>query len=145
MRIGMVRGAATAAVLLLSLTACATEATTDDGQDPAATVEAVGDTGISTITLSELGATRLGIQTQPVEQAGNGSALVIPYAAVLYDAEGATWTFTNPSGRMYVREPIDITRISGDKAVLTSGPAVGTAVVTVGAAELVGAEAGLGA
>jgi len=44
-----------------------------------------------------------------------------------------------------VREPIEITRISGDDVVLSSGPVVGTAVVTVGAAELVGAEAGLGA
>jgi hypothetical protein len=144
MRNGMVRTAA-AAVLLLGMTACAAEAATDDGTDPAATVEEIGDTGISTITLSELGATRLGIETQSVERAPNGQNLVIPYAAVLYDAEGMTWTFTNPSGYMYVREPIEISRISGDNAVLTTGPAVGTAVVTVGAAELVGAEAGLGA
>ena len=70
---------------------------------------------------------------------------MVPYEAVIYDAEGATWVFTNPSGQTYVREPIEITRISGDDVVLASGPAVGTAVVTVGAAELVGAEAGLGA
>jgi hypothetical protein len=139
------RLAAALTALLLGLTACAAEATTDEGGDPAATVEEIGDTGISTVTLSELGATRLGIETQPVGPATKGDGDAVPYEAVIYDAEGGTWVYTNPSGRTYVREPVEIRRISGDEAVLSSGPAVGTAVVTVGAAELVGAEAGLGA
>lgn len=145
MRIDRKLAAVGTLALLLSLSACAAEATSDDGVDPAATVEAVGDTGISTVTLSELGATRLGIEAQPVEAAPKGDGLAIPYDAVIYDADGATWVYTNPSGRTYVRAPIEITRIVGDEAVLSSGPAIGTAVVTVGAAELVGAEAGLGA
>ena len=144
MRTGPMRVAVAATALLLTLAACAAEAATEGEGDPAATVVAIGDTGISEITLSELGATRLGIDTRPVEPAAKGNGLVVPYEAVIYDAEGATWVFTNPSGQTYVREPIEITRISGDDVVLASGPAVGTAVVTVGAAELVGAEAGLG-
>jgi hypothetical protein len=145
MRVHLKFAAVASAALMLSLTACAAEVSSDDEGDPAAAVVAMGDTGISTITLSELGATRLGIETQPVEEAPSGNALVVPYDAVIYDAEGVTWVFTNPSGRTYVRAPIEIARVSGDDAVLSSGPTVGTAVVTVGAAELVGAEAGLGA
>ena len=46
---------------------------------------------------------------------------------------------------MYLREPIEIDRIDGDNAVLTTGPEAGTPVVTVGASELWGFEHGVGA
>ncbi len=68
---------------------------------------------------------------------------VIPYAAVLYDPQGKTWTYTNPGPLTFVREPITVDRIEGDKAFLSDGPAPGTLVVTVGAAELFGAETGV--
>ena len=45
---------------------------------------------------------------------------------------------------MFKREPIDVERIDGDVAVVRSGPAAGTPVVTVGAAELWGFEFGVG-
>jgi hypothetical protein len=65
---------------------------------------------------------------------------VIPYAAVLYDAHGNTWTYTNPEPLVFVRHRIDVEFIEGDRAVLREGPAIGTAVVTAGAAELFGVE-----
>jgi hypothetical protein len=43
-----------------------------------------------------------------------------------------------------VRSAIDVASIEGDRALLTSGPPVGTTVVTVGVAELYGAETGVG-
>jgi hypothetical protein len=44
----------------------------------------------------------------------------------------------------YAREPITVDFIEGDRAVLTAGPAAGTVIVTVGAAELYGTETGVG-
>jgi hypothetical protein len=96
-------------------------------------------------------AERLGIQTALVREvmaavAGESAATahkVIPMAAVFYDKTGATWTYTNPEPLSYVRQLVSIARIDGDLAVLQSGPAVGTAVVTLGTAELAGIEDGV--
>jgi len=68
---------------------------------------------------------------------------VIPYAAVIYDPQGAAWVYTSPEPLAFVRQPIVIDYIEDELAVLSEGPAAGTAVVTVGAAELFGAETGV--
>jgi hypothetical protein len=68
---------------------------------------------------------------------------VVPYAAVLYGVHGETWVYSNPEPLVYVRQPIVVDYIEGDVAVLSEGPQVGTAVVTVGAAELFGTETGV--
>jgi hypothetical protein len=65
---------------------------------------------------------------------------VIPYSAVVYDTDGSTWTYVNTAARTYVREPVTVTAIQDQVALLSAGPPVGTAVVTVGAAELLGTE-----
>ena len=64
----------------------------------------------------------------------------MPLAAVLYDKNGDSWVYTNPSPLTYVRQPVVIDHVDGDSAVLRSGPPAGTAVVTVGGAELLGTE-----
>jgi hypothetical protein len=69
---------------------------------------------------------------------------VIPYAAVLYDAKGQTWVYTNPEPLVFIRQPIQIDTVRSDEAILVDGPPIGTAVVTVGGAELYGAEFGVG-
>jgi hypothetical protein len=71
-----------------------------------------------------------------------GPAVVIPYSAVLYDPDGSTWTFTSPHPLVFVRRPILVARIVGDRVFLTRGPAPGTRVVTVGATEIWGVEYG---
>ena len=68
---------------------------------------------------------------------------MIPLAAVLYDKDGKTWTYTTSEPLTFVPQEVVIARIDGDTAILTSGPAPGTEVVTVGAAELLGAEYGV--
>ena len=65
---------------------------------------------------------------------------VIPYSAVLYDARGNSWTYTNPEPLVFVRHRIDVEYIEGDRAVLRQGPATSEKVVTAGAAELFGVE-----
>jgi hypothetical protein len=62
---------------------------------------------------------------------------------VVYDGGGASWAYVRVAPRTYLREPVTITRVVGDRATLTTGPPTGTQVVTVGAALLVGAEAGI--
>jgi hypothetical protein len=130
---------ALAAVLALS-----GRAGTTGSEEPApsaapATVERVAK-GLNRITLTAEAARRIDVQTAPAT-AENGST-VIPYAAVLYDPNGKTWTYTSSEPLVFIRKDITVDRIEADRAILTEGPAPGTAVVTVGAAELWGAEYG---
>lgn len=98
--------------------------------------------GLKELTLSAKAAERLGVETVPV--AGSGSTLTVPYAAVIYDAQGVTWSYVNTEPLTYVRAEINVDEIDGDIAVLSAGPPAGTPVVTTGAAELYGAEIGVG-
>jgi hypothetical protein len=110
-----------------------------------AKVEPIAGTDVGRVTLSEEAATRLGIQTAPVgeEQIGGALRKVIPYGALLYDASGKTWTYTSPEPLVFVRQEITVDRIEGGQVTLSDGPTAGTAVVTVGAAELAGTEHGV--
>lgn len=100
------------------------------------------DSGLAKLTLSEHAAQRLGVQLADVRE--QGSQKVIPYAAVIYDAQGATWAYAASAALTFQRAPITVDTISGDEAILTDGPDAGTQVVIVGAAELYGAETGVG-
>lgn len=112
---------------------------------PAVTVKDVEGTDLKLITLSDEAAQRLGLET--VEVAATtiaGASAIVPYAAVLYDVDGLTWVYTNPTGLDFVRHQITVDRIVGGDAFLTDGPPVGTKIVTVGVAELHGVDAGVG-
>lgn len=133
------------AILALALTACSQGPMVSGAATPAplTIVKATGS-GAARLTLSERAAQRLGIQTASVSSAASGSAkLSMPYAALIYDSSGATWTYTNPQGLTFVRAQVAVAQIRGDVALLKSGPAAGTRVVTVGNAELYGAETGV--
>lgn len=80
------------------------------------------------------------MRAAPQAAGTTGAREVIPYSAVVYDTEGSTWTFVNTAARTYVRQPITITTIRGDIALLAAGPPAGASVVTVGADELLGTE-----
>ncbi len=113
----------------------------------AATVEVVEDGQPARVTLREDAEERLGVETAAVvarpSADGRKPTLAIPYAAVVYDADGAAWAYSSPEPRTYLRVPLRISTIEADTAVLSAGPPVGTKVVVVGASELVGAEAGI--
>jgi hypothetical protein len=68
----------------------------------------------------------------------------IPYSAVLYGLHGESWAYTSTTENNFVRHPVSIDYIDGERAILSDGPPVGTMVVTVGSAELYGAESGVG-
>lgn len=125
----------------LPLAACATpSATTPKAAEPVKS-EPIGTTGVKRLTLTDKAVERLALTTAPV--ADLGGRLTIPYSALLYLPDGTTIVYTNPDGHSYVREPITVESIQGDRAVLTAGPKAGTAVVTTGGAELWGAEFGI--
>jgi hypothetical protein len=65
---------------------------------------------------------------------------VVPYSAVYYDGQGAAWVYVSTQPLTFERQRIEVERIEGDLAVLSGGPTVGTAVVTVGAPMLYGVE-----
>lgn len=151
-------GRKTAWMTVIALTAClsasacgADESDEAAGHEEPAKVEVVEGTKLKAVTLTARAAERLDVQTAAVrrhrdaadEPRGDG-ARAIPYSAVLYDVDGETFTYTEPQRLVYVRAPITIDSITHDVAVLSDGPPVGTQVVTVGAAELYGAEVGVG-
>jgi hypothetical protein len=133
-------------IVVLPLSACGGTEEAADG-NAAATIEPVEGTDLSRITLTADAAKRLDIQTAPVGEApgeGTQQRTVIPYSAVFYESNGDTWAYTSPEALTFVRESIVIDNIDGDLAVLSSGPAPGTMVATVGVAELFGTESGVG-
>jgi hypothetical protein len=115
---------------------------TQDEESGPATVEHLDGAEPTRVTLTEQAMHRLDIQTEEVQDADyRGTACKsIPYAAVLYDTEGNTWTYTNPEPLVYVRHHIVVLRIEGDRAFLSDGPDTGIAVVKQGAQELFGSE-----
>lgn len=125
----------------LLLTACGPNEEQAAEEESPATVEHLESGPNPTkITLTDDAAKRIDVQTVAVSDLNGGKEKAIPYAAVLYDTEGNTWTYTNPETLTYLRSPITVDRIEGDVAILSDGPATGELVVTTGATELYGAE-----
>lgn len=129
------------------LSACSqTSAEATGGEEPATVEQVEGSEDVSRLTLTPKAVERLGIQTAPVreETVAGKRRKVVPYGAVLYLADGKTSVYVTSAANVYVREPITVDHIEGDRAILSAGPAVGTVVVSVGAAELYGTETGVG-
>ncbi|MGQ0850079.1 MAG: hypothetical protein ACT4OP_13405 [Actinomycetota bacterium] len=97
---------------------------------------------VQKLTLTEKAVERLDIQTTAVVE--QGEFLVVPSAAIVVDATGTFWLYTNPEPLVYLRHQIELAHEDDGQAFLTGGPVVGTAVVIVGVPELYGAETGIG-
>jgi hypothetical protein len=151
---------------------CARSAATEEiGGDPAVVTPVKGPGNLHRIQLTADGAKRIGLQTDTVrtvpataqemaanaqkggagtqkvpataQKGGAGTHLVVANAAVLYDQDGATWVYAETGPLTFQRVRVTISGTTGDLAILRSGPAVGTTVATVGAAELRGSEDGV--
>jgi hypothetical protein len=137
--------AAVCAALAFSLPACAQTAAVTPvsvvGNQPA-TVEKNASTGIAKLTVTDRALERLGLQTDTVKPAPSGTGIALPYSALLYDANGKTWVYTSPSPQVFERQEVTVARVEGGVVIATAGPPAGTTIVTVGAAELFGAEFG---
>jgi hypothetical protein len=144
----LLRGSTILPILMLLggmlLAGCGTE--TVEAKSPPAVIEPTEQEGINKVTLTEKAAERLDIQTAAVveEQIDGVTKLVVPYSAVIYDLTGATWIYVSPAALTFVREPITVETVDGDRAILGEGPAAGTEIAVVGVAELYGADTGVG-
>jgi hypothetical protein len=103
-----------------------------------AKLEPIKGTDVQRVVFDAEAAKRVGLQTAPIRQ--DGQETVLPYDAVIYGADGKTYTYTAPEPLTYVRQEIDIDHVAGDSVMLSDGPPTGTEVVTVGAAEVYGTE-----
>jgi RND family efflux transporter MFP subunit len=70
----------------------------------------------------------------------DASGLVVPWSAVLHDIYGGTWVYESLGDQVYIRRRVEVKDVVDDYAVLSRGPAAGTKVVVVGAAELFSTE-----
>ena len=138
----------TVAGVALQLATMPTAMSASSGGEPTnkknrpAQITAIEGSKVKQLTLTEKAAKRLDIQSGEV--LGVAGKLTAPYSSVVYDSGGETWVYTIPKPLTYVRQKIVVESISGEKAYLKDGPPSGTAVVTVGVAELYGTEKGLG-
>jgi RND family efflux transporter MFP subunit len=77
-------------------------------------------------------------------RSGASEQLVVPWSAILHDAQGGAWVYEQIRPQVYARRRVDLSHVQGDLAVLARGPVPGTVVVIEGAAELFGTEFGAG-
>jgi hypothetical protein len=103
-----------------------------------AKLEPIKGTDVQRVIFSAEAAKRVGLKTAPIRQ--DGRKEIMPYAALIYDAEGDTYAYTAPRPLTYVRQEIEIDHFDGDSVVLSDGPPAGTEVVTVGVDEVYGTE-----
>ena len=136
----LLRLAAVCLVLItaaFALSACGTPAEEEGGGD-AATVEPIKGTHTNLVTLNKEASQTLGIKTTAIKK--DGGRDVLPDSALVYAADGHTFTYSSPKPNQYVRAEITVDRIDGTKVILKKGPPAGTNVVTVGSQELFGVE-----
>ena len=134
----------------LTATGCARQAEVDMTEPASVTPAKSGD--LNTIVLTEVAFKNLAIQTAAVREdtsatqtaTGTKRNLVIPTSALVFNSQGTPFVYTSPSPRTYIRAPLVIYKYRGSDVVLTTGPAPGTQVVTVGDPELLGIEYGVG-
>jgi hypothetical protein len=103
------------------------------------------------VVLTGAGAARPGITTEPARPAAPATdgdtatatdQSLLP-AAIVDDSNGAAWTYPVTGPLTYERVPVTVVWVEGAQAVVQWGSAVGMQVVTVGGAELLGAEYGI--
>jgi hypothetical protein len=144
------RLSAVALLVAVCVTGCTSGRADEPGvaDDPASVVAIDGPGAVHRIQLTADAAQRIGLLTEtvralPVDSTNGGSPLGVAASAVVYDETGATWVYVETEPLTFQRVQVVVTRVSADTALLRSGPAVGTQVVTVGVAELRGSEYGV--
>jgi hypothetical protein len=131
-----------AAVAIAGLAGCGSAATGGARQVPPARLAYLGHSRSLSVVLTPLGAQRIGIET--IRAVAQGSAVVIPYRALLYEADGQTAVYVQVSALAYTREFVTVATINGDSVLLTSGLRAGSEVVIQGGEELLGVQNGVG-
>ena len=108
------------------------------------------ENGINKITFTEKAMERVGVKTVALQEgkikgAENADARpFVPYSSLMYVPTGETFIYISPKPRTFVRQAVNVDYIVDDFVVLKDGPPKGTEVVSIGAAEIFGAEVGNG-
>lgn len=140
-------------ILALVLAACGSS--THAQVTPAARLIHTPGSPVSKIVLSALGAQRIGLTTataRPVsapkhakgkKAPAGGPRVIIPASAVIYDPSGKTYAFVSVGHLTYQEVQIVVDNMTATSAYLGSGPRAGATVVSRGAEELYGVQAGV--
>jgi hypothetical protein len=133
--------ALTAGALALALAGCTEVQEFESTSEPTSVTPIKGQDDIQQVTFTADAARRVGLRTTTVH--ASGAERSIPYAALIYNEEGRTYTYVSRKPLVFVRVRIAIDHIAGDRVVLRRGPPIGTHIVTTGAAEVYSAEFGV--
>lgn len=146
---GLVAACAATLVVLVVFVGSSSETAAVATKVKPAIVEPIEGSERMRVTLTEPAVERIGVETAPIEDAqavreGSSGTRAIAYGALLYEKDGGTFVYTNPEPLIFESAPVTVDYIEGDVVILSDGPPTGTKVVTVGGAELYGAETGVG-
>jgi hypothetical protein len=128
-------------IAVAALAGCGRTATTAS-QPPPAHVKPDSHGAVS-VVLTPQGEQRAGIQTMAAARASRGGQAVVPYSALLYQADGSSVVYAVTGPLTYTLVPVAVASIQGNDVYLT-GLAPGTMVVSVGGEELLGVQDGVG-
>jgi ABC-type cobalt transport system substrate-binding protein len=133
---------AAVALLALTVSACSEveEPSGDDDYAPA-TVTTADPSSAPTVKFTEEAARRVDLTMSTVE--GRVGALVIDYAALIYDKQGKTWVYTVPEPLTFTRTKVVVAATEGSRVTLSEGPPPGTRIVTQGVTQVYGTELGM--
>jgi hypothetical protein len=101
-------------------------------------IEEIEGSDIKRVKLADEIAANIDLQTAPAK--AEGQHVVVPHESLIYNPEGQAFVYTRPVPETYVRAAVKVDRVVGERVLLFEGPAPGTAVVTVGSAELLATE-----
>ena len=131
----------------LQLAACAPHQETHQPLHPVV-VEKIDGSEINRVTMTEKALERIALKTDTVREQqvsrSKSPRIVVPHSSLIYDPKGQTWIYTSPQPRVFVKHKVDVEYVDGDLAVLNEGPPAGTVVVSTAAAEVYGADSGVG-
>jgi len=127
--------------LTATLSACTQVEESESDYASSIVTPIAGNDEVQQVRFTPLAAKRADLKTAHIGSIGGRA--VIPYAALIYNEEGHTYTYTSAQALVYVRKPVTVDHVVGDHVLLKSGPPVGTTVVTTGAAEVYSAEFGV--
>ena len=107
------------------------------GYEPSKLTEVAGSDA-KRVTFTAEGAKRVGLRRAAIR--AQGRTKVVPYGALIYDAQGKTYVYVASTPLSFQRAEVKVDRIAGQRALVSSGPPAGTSVVTTGATEVYGTE-----
>jgi hypothetical protein len=138
--LGIVGGVVVIVGAILLVSGGGTPSSASEAAEPARVVHQPGSNAVAVVLTAD-GARRLDLRTARIASAARGTSM--PYAALLYDASGQTYAYVRVKRLTFERRRVVVDSITGDRVLLTRGPAAGTPVVVVGSQELMGVESGV--